>query len=53
MRDALLNRADVEEAAVDQGKGVAYVLPKEGGLDVEAACAAVAAAGHYEARLRR
>ena len=51
MRDALTARPDVQEAAVDFEKGLAYVLPKAS-FDANAAIAAIEGAGTYKAKRR-
>ena len=51
VRDALTGRDDVQEAAVDYDKGLAYVVPK-GTFDQAAAIAAIEAAGNYTATVR-
>lgn len=51
VRDTLLDRPDVKEAAVDYDAGLAYVLP-EGRFDAAGAIAALGDGGKYTARVR-
>lgn len=50
MRDALLELPDVNDAAVDYDKGVAYVIPK-GEFDKARAIKALGESGKYTATI--